>query len=1191
MHVHETIPASQGRLDVWYPRWLPGGHGPFGQMNGMVSLHFHAAGREIPWRRDEVEMFEFHLDVPGGANEVTADFDQVGEPGRSTPNFARISFFSLLLYPGGKPGDDIPYTASLRLPDGWQYGTALPVEREDGSNIAFKTASLTTLVDSPIVAGKYFSKVMLRDTAPTVEFDMAGDTAESVQMPLGEVGDFKRMLAEQLAIFGATHFRDYHFLITFSDHGGFAGLEHSESSEDGTGLNGIKDEPRLAYLLCHEFTHSWNGKYRRPAGLATPNYDAPMKGELLWVYEGLTEYNGIKLAARARLWSPEQFRDAVAAVAGYLDSEQGRTWRPVVDTARGAPGTSPSWPAAGRTSGDYYFESVLIWLEAEARIMQLTNGQKSLDDFMHVFHGPPTTGPLIRPYTFDDVVAALNKVVPYDWAGFLHERVYQVQPRAPLGGIELSGWKLGYDDKASVAPQYVRGDDAGLRYALGLTLGADGTVTELIPGMPAFNGGFSRSMKVTKVNNQPFSLDAMKGALAEERPIKFDVNDDGEDSELLVDYRGGVHIPHLVRDESKPDLLSQIIAPHSSSASSGEASHSGFSFAVDAHSRTETHAAGRTDAAAGEISAHGPFVPNQAGGPIALSIDATDCGRYLLKIHEVIPAGPGPFRLEYPKWIPGHHRPTGPIGNVTELHFTVDGNEIPWRRDDVDMYGYHLDLPQGTTQLVADFDEMSRPGDIETPKMARISVDQCILYPAETNSDDVRVKVDVTLPSHWSFGTALPVVSQDGDHVQFHEDTLTRVVDSPMVTGAYFEKIPLNGTDPVHEMDMAADDPKDFDLLKPATIQGMQNLVAEAGAMFGARHYRDYHWLITLSAHGCYIGLEHHESSEDGMGPKELGNPVNLAGLLAHEYTHSWNGKYRRPEGLATPNYQVPMKGDLLWVYEGFTQYLGKVFSARSGLWSAKDFQDSMARVAAYLDNRHGRTWRPLQDTAVAVQLTYSAGGTWVNDTRAADYYDEGVLCWLEADTIIRRLSGGRKSIDDFCKLFYGGQSGPPRVEPYRFEDVVSALNQVQPYDWRKFWRDRLDRTGEHAPLGGIENAGWKLVYNDEPSDAGGNFEYSLGLNIGADGAVHGITLGMPGYEAGFAPGMKITALNGKPYSENDLKTAIKNRDADLEFTVDQEGAVSTLHGRYTGGMRYPHLVREEGKPDLFDAIIAPKRG
>jgi predicted metalloprotease with PDZ domain len=562
--VHETFPGLSGKTDIYLPKWLPGAHAPVGAIRNMINLHFHIGDQEIPWRRDDVEMSEFHVTVPEGSTQpLTADFVQAFDPhGTATVSLARISFFGLSLYPGGSTSDALTFQADVRLPDGWKYGTALPVESEDGQTVHFKPASLTTLVDSPIVSGKYFNKVMLSDQTPTVEFDMAGDSPESVQMPDSEVADFKRMLAEQLAIFGATHFRDYHFLLTFSDFGGNAGLEHSESSEDGMGATAIKSESDLAYLLCHEFSHSWNGKYRRPAGLATPNYDAPMKGELLWVYEGLTEYNGTKLSARAGLWTPEIYRDAIAEIAGYLDHEEGRTWRPLVDTAVGAPGVSPSWTNAGRTTGDYYFESVLIWLEAETKIMQLTNGQKSLDDFCHIFHGPPSTGPLIKPYTFDDVVAALNKVVAYDWAGFLRERIYRVPSNVPLGGIEQGGWKLVYNDTPPRWLRYVRGDTAGLRYTLGMAVSPDGDVQDLAPGMPAFDAGFAKGMRIRTVNGEKFSLETLKNLMAAKRPLTFAVENEGLQDTITVNYTEGLKFPHLERDPSKPDLLSQVISPH-----------------------------------------------------------------------------------------------------------------------------------------------------------------------------------------------------------------------------------------------------------------------------------------------------------------------------------------------------------------------------------------------------------------------------------------------------------------------------------------------------------------------------------------------------------------------------------------------------------------------------------------------------
>src|SRR6185369_12629238 len=340
------------------------------------------------------------------------------------------------------------------------------------------------------------------------------------------------------------------------------------------------------------------------------------------------------------------------------------------------------------------------------------------------------------------------------------------------------------------------------------------------------------------------------------------------------------------------------------------------------------------------------------------------------------------------------------------------------------------------------------------------------------------------LPAEWKFASALPVLSENKDEFQFKEVSLAELVDSPAIIGANFRRFPLTSTGITHEIDAVADTPSALEM-KSETLTGLKNLVQEAFALFGARHYRSYKFLVTLSDHGGSEGLEHHESSEDGVGENAFTDELELldfADLMGHEYAHSWNGKYRRPIGLATPDFEQPMKGELLWVYEGLTQYLGHVLPARSGLWTADDYRESLAQVVADFDLQAGRQWRPLVDTAVAVQLTYPSPRAWMNYRRRVDYYDEGSLIWLDADILIRQRSGGKLSLNDFCRRFHGGQDTPPVVKPYNFDDIVNTLNEVTPYDWRTFLNDRLNLAAPQSTLEALNKGGWHLVYSDKPN-------------------------------------------------------------------------------------------------------------
>ena len=586
---------------------------------------------------------------------------------------------------------------------------------------------------------------------------------------------------------------------------------------------------------------------------------------------------------------------------------------------------------------------------------------------------------------------------------------------------------------------------------------------------------------------------------------------------------------------------------------------------------------------------------------ITLNVDATDAARNVLHSRLTLPVKPGPFTLFYPKWIPGEHTPTGTIDDVVGLKLTAGGKTIPWRRDDVEMFAFHCDIPPGTTTLDITFDDVSQPESTASAKLARIKWNRLLFYPEGVNSDAINVKAALKLPAGWKFASSLPITSDNRGELQFKEVSLTQLVDSPAIIGANFRNLSLTSSGIKHEMDVMADTPAALEM-KPATLTGVRKLVQEAYALFGARHYRSYQFLVTLSDHGGSEGLEHHESSEDGVGEKAFSDELELldfGDLIGHEYAHSWNGKYRRPAGLATPDFEQPMKGELLWVYEGLTQYLGHVLPARSGLWTAEDFREVMAAAAAEMENQSGREWRPLADTAVAVQLTYPSPRAWMNYRRRVDYYDEGSLIWLEADVLIRSRSNGKLSLDDFCRRFHGGADTPPAVKPYTLDDVVNTLNEVMPYDWRSFLNERIYAVNPHAPTAGITNGGWKLVFTDKPNtqiriaDHGRksiDLSFSLGVLLKEeDGTVMDVNPNLPVFKAGLAPGMKVLSVNGRAWSSEVLHEAIassKTSSAPIELVVENGSFTETYRVNYHGGERYPHLERDNTKPDLLDEVI-----
>ena len=608
-------------------------------------------------------------------------------------------------------------------------------------------------------------------------------------------------------------------------------------------------------------------------------------------------------------------------------------------------------------------------------------------------------------------------------------------------------------------------------------------------------------------------------------------------------------------------------------------------------------------------------------GPITIALDATDAPRKILHARLNIPARPGPLTLFYPKWIPGEHGPTGPITDLAGLKIMAAGNTVAWRRDDVDMYAFHLEVPAGAEALEVALDFLLPAGTegfssaaSATPDLAVLSWNQVLLYPEGYASDDLIYEAHLRLPDGWKYGTALPL-TQPGINISrgrtgtpavpinFKPVSLTTLVDSPVIAGLHFKTLKLTeSTAPSFQIDMVSDSDAALEMT-PEQIANYTQLVVEANKLFGGHHYEHYHFLYTLSDNVAHFGLEHHESSDDRVAERTLlEEPLRKASadLLPHEFVHSWNGKYRRPAGLATADYQQPMKGELLWVYEGLTEYLGSILAARTGLRSPEDQREHLAVIAAYLDRYPGRTWRPLLDTAVAAQLLYNASGSWSSWRRSVDFYDEGELLWLEADTIIREQTKGTRSLDDFCRRFHGAPSTAPMVKPYTFDDVVNTMNEVAPYDWRTFFTTRLNSTDPHAPLGGITNSGWRLIYTAAQSDyqkaieeasKTADFSYSLGIKLNEEGGIADAVPGTPGYASGLGPGMKIVGVNGHAFSLEAVREAIraaKTSRAPIDLLVQNAGSLKNYQINYHEGERFPHLERVTSRPDVLAQIIKP---
>ncbi|HEY4594054.1 MAG TPA: M61 family peptidase [Thermoanaerobaculia bacterium] len=603
--------------------------------------------------------------------------------------------------------------------------------------------------------------------------------------------------------------------------------------------------------------------------------------------------------------------------------------------------------------------------------------------------------------------------------------------------------------------------------------------------------------------------------------------------------------------------------------------------------------------------------------PMELAVDATDAPRGVFHSRLVIPAAPGPLTLAYPKWVQGEHAPGGPIMQVAGFTVSANGKALPWRRDPLEMFLVKVEVPAGAREVEVTLDYLSPPEDISglgygetpnsTPHLLIVDWHDLLVYPLGADAREIPVRATLRLPSGWKYDTALEMekgAGRDGE-LFFAPTNLYTLIDSPVLAGEIFQTLDLGPPEaPVH-LSMAADRRSAL-VIPEERLAAYRRVPAEAMALFGARHYREYRWLLALSDAIDHNGLEHHESSDD-RGPADMFSDeaelVRQGTLLPHEYIHSWNGKYRRPAGLATRDPQQALDTELLWVYEGLTRYLGDfLLTSRSGIRGIEMSRDYIAWVAANADhNRPGRKWRPLADTAAAAQVLSGLPTPWTAYRRALDYYDESGLIWLEADTILRQKSGGTKSFDDFCHAFHGGASSSPAVVPYTADDVYATLGKIVPYDWKGFFAERVYAVQPRAPLGGIEGAGWKLVYTNQPnayqklrakSSKLVDESFSLGIWVKEDGTVADIVTGSPAWDGGLGPGMKIVAVAGRAWDADVLPEevkAAKGASAPIEIAVQQGDALKTFKVNYHEGERYPHLEREASKPDLLGAILAPK--
>ncbi len=585
--------------------------------------------------------------------------------------------------------------------------------------------------------------------------------------------------------------------------------------------------------------------------------------------------------------------------------------------------------------------------------------------------------------------------------------------------------------------------------------------------------------------------------------------------------------------------------------------------------------------------------------PVLLEVDVREAPRRILHAQLVFPVQPGRLTLWFPRWIPGTHSPSREIQNLAGLRMSAGNQPVAWQRDLEDMCAVHCEVPPQTSALEVHLDCLMATS---TPKLAVLRWERLLLYPKGILPAKLEYRARLRLPPGWQQGSSLTVAATNAGVVEFRPVSLATLIDSPVLAGEHFKSLSLAADGAPHWLHLAADSAAALEV-PAATLAAYRQLVPQTQTLFGARPYDQYHFLLALSDRLPQGGLEHHESSDNRVAERAFLDPVafdGMAALLPHEFAHSWNGKYRRPVGLTTQNYQQPMQGDLLWVYEGLTSYLGYVLTARSGLWTCEKACQRLANMAAEMEHTAGRNWRSLSDTAVAAPFLFDAPLSWRSWRRDVDFYPEGALLWLEVDVLIRQQTGGQRSLDDFCRLFFGGVDGLPAVTPYTLEDVLTGLNKIAPRDWRMLLTTRLDTIQQRVPLAGLEQAGWRLVYREQPHPSAVgpresqkmlDLTVSLGLRLNSEGVVVDVVPDLAAAQAGLAPEMKLLGVNGRKFSPDALRQAVqasKSSTEPLELLAENGDFYRVYRLDYHGGARYPALERDATIPDLLSAIFRP---
>ena len=582
VYVKQRIPVRSGPLRLNFPRWLPGFHGPYGDVTQIAGLEVQAAGKRIAWKRDPADPFGFIIDVPPEARAIELSFQSMpapeSQPYRSpwTRELLGLQWHAVVLYPSGRPASAIGVAPSVRLPTGWGYGSALRVRGEREGWLDFERVSLETLIDSPLYAAQSYRRIEL--DAPGAAWPAAlhlfSDQPERLQPSEAQIEAHRALVRQGTLLFGSRPWRHYDLLIATGEGLPRTALEHQQSSENVYPTDYFKDWPTAARRrddVAHEFVHAWNGKYRRPADLWARDFNSPSQNSLLWVYEGLTQYYGMVLATRSGLVSPELMRRDFGRSAAYLADLPGRRWRNLQDTTNDpsiASSADRPWSDWQRGWDFYYESALLIWLDADTLIRAETSGARSLDDFARTFFAGADGERSPSLYKFDDVVTAMNSVHPHDWKAFFRLRLDRTVDHVALDGLERSGWRVAFVDKRSEMDLAALDPDKptlGLGYSLGVGVDKEGALSYVFWHSPAFRNGLAPQDKIVAVGMRAYTSERLEAAVMANRdgtkPITLLIKRGDEYRTVVLDVRTGLRYPTLEKIEGRRDLLTEILAP------------------------------------------------------------------------------------------------------------------------------------------------------------------------------------------------------------------------------------------------------------------------------------------------------------------------------------------------------------------------------------------------------------------------------------------------------------------------------------------------------------------------------------------------------------------------------------------------------------------------------------------------------